>query len=393
MHPRHSPFRVTVIGGGFAAAELLLALRSLAEERVSLELIAPTTELPFRIASTGTAFGEGEVPVYDLERLAADIGASFRRDTAEAVAARAHRIRLSSGAVTHYDAAVLALGARATVGVPGALTFRDQRDAHLIERLVGELREGEIRRLTFAVPAGVAWTLPLYELCLLTAAQIARHDLDVELTVVTPERRPLAVFGDEVSTALEAALADREIRLLSRSFPASLLRGRLLLASGESIRADRVIAVPRLVGRRIAGVPADWNGFVTTDAYGRVPDRPDVFAIGDLTDFPVKQGGVATQQADIVAATLARRAGAAVDVPPGRFVLGSQLLGLGEPLFLRAELGADGRVLRATGAPAVSVDPPWWPSGKLFGRHLTPWMARQSAARSSEQGLQLATNG
>jgi sulfide:quinone oxidoreductase len=367
-----------VIGGGFGAAELLLALRSLAEERVSLELIAPTTELPFRMASTGTAFGEGEVAIYDLERLAADVGASFRRDSAEAVAARAHRVRLSSGRVATYDAAVVALGARATVGVPGALTFRDQRDAHLVEGLVAELHDRAIRRLAFAAPAGVAWTLPLYELCLLTAAEIARHDLDVEVTFVTPERRPLAVFGDAGSTALDAALADRGVRLLSRTSPAGVMRGRLRLVSGEAVRADRVIAVPRLVGRRIAGVPADWNGFVATDVRGGVPDRPDVFAVGDVTDFPVKQGGVATQQADIVAATLARRAGAPVDVPQARFVLGSQLLGLGEPLFLRAELGADGGVLQATGAPAVSAEPPWWPSGKLFGRHLAPWMAQQS---------------
>jgi hypothetical protein len=87
---------------------------------------------------------------------------------------------------------------------------------------------------------------------------------------------------------------------------------------------------------------------------------------------------VATQQADIVAAALARRAGVRVSVPASRFVLGSQLLGLDEPLYLRAELDAEGRLLDAKEAPAVSDEPPWWPAGKLFGRHLSPWMARQA---------------
>src|SRR5215213_8972305 len=179
-----TPLRVTVIGGGFAAAELLLALRSLAEERVSLELIAAGAELPFRVASTGAAFGEREVRVYDLRRLTADVGASFRRDTAEAVASRAHRVRLASGGAVSYDAAVLAVGARATVGVPGAMTFRDHRDVHLMRGLIAELHEGRVRRLAFAAPAGVTWTLPLYELSLFTAAEIAHHDLPVEVTVV-----------------------------------------------------------------------------------------------------------------------------------------------------------------------------------------------------------------
>jgi sulfide:quinone oxidoreductase len=378
MHLRRPPLRVTVIGGGFAAAELLLALRSLAEERVSLQLIAASTKLPFRIASTGTAFGEGEVQVYDLRQLAADVGASFRCDTAEAIAARANRVRLASGGVVTYDAAVVAAGARATVGVPGALTFRDHRDAHLIEGLIDELVNGDIQRVAFAAPAGVSWTLPLYELALFTASEIARQNLPVEVMVVAPERRPLDVFGDAVSSWLESALAEREIRLLSGTPPASVARGRLRLASGEAVRADRVVAVPRLVGRRIAGIPADWNGFVTTDAAGGLPGRPDLFAVGDITTFPVKQGGVATQQADIVAATLARRVGVPVNVPAARFVLGSQLLGLGEPLFLRAELGTDGRFTPSTEAPPVSAEPPWWPAGKLFGRHLTPWMAQQA---------------
>jgi sulfide:quinone oxidoreductase len=149
----------------------------------------------------------------------------------------------------------------------------------------------------------------------------------------------------------------------------------VVLATGEALAADAVVSVPRLVGRRIAGVPADWNGFVRTDHRGRVAELEDVFAAGDVTWFPVKQGGLATQQADVVAAVLAARAGARVELPSGRSVLRARLLGVEPPCYLQAELDAAGRPLPSEDAPAVSEEADWWPASKLFGRHLTPWMA------------------
>ena len=372
--PLSRPLRVAVAGGGFAAAELVLALRALAEDRVAVELITPSTELVFRPAATGAPFELSHVDVYDLASLAEDAGAVLRRDTVEAVAPRARRLRLSSGAAVDYDALVLAVGARARAAIPGAVTFRDQRDAHLISGLLEELQAHGGRRVAFAAPSGVSWTLPLYELALLTAAEIERRDLGVETALITPEAAPLQVFGPEVSDHVGAMLADRQIRR-QRGLAHRVGRGRVTLTSGEAVGADRVVAVPRLVGRRMTGVPADWNGFVATDSHGRVRDVPDVFAAGDVTQFPVKQGGLATQQADVIAAVLASRAGAGVEIPPVRRVLRTRLLGPDGPLYLRAELDGAGRPLPASEAPQISHEAPWWPAAKLFGRYVSPWMA------------------
>jgi sulfide:quinone oxidoreductase len=375
--PRTSPLRVTVAGGGFAAAELLLALRALAEDRVELEVIAPSAELPFRPAATATPFASGDVAIYDLKAIAEDAGAVLRRDTVEAVAADAHRLRLASGIARTYDVCVLAVGARARVGVPGAITFRDQRDRHLVTRLIDDLEGEGSGRVVFAAPAGVTWTLPLYELALLSAEELRRRDVAAEVVVLTPEVAPLSVFGPEVSAHLASLLADAGVRRL-RGAAQVAARGRVFLGSGEAITANGVVAVPRLVGRRISGVPADWNGFVHTDRLGRVEELTDIFAAGDVTHFPVKQGGLGTQQADVIAAVLAARAGAQVEPPSTRSVLRARLLGAGRPCFLRAELDAEGRSLPPTDAPAVSDEADWWPAAKLFGRHLTPWMAERS---------------
>jgi sulfide:quinone oxidoreductase len=378
MRSSRDSLRVAVIGGGFAAAELLLALRALAEEHVELELIAPDMRLPFRVASPGAPFGAARVDVYDLAQLAADVGAKVRRDTVEAVAPAAHRARLASGAAAEYDALVLAVGARARGAIPGALTFRDQRDGHHVTRLLAELAAGTVRRVAFAAPTGISWPLPLYELSLLTAAEIARLDLAAEVLLVTPERRALEVFGPRTSARVEALLADRGVQFMPGTSPASVEPGLLTARAQSPIAADRVVTIPRLVGRRIAGIPTNWSGFVQTDADGRVDDLPDVFAVGDVTSFPVKQGGLATQQADVVARHLAVLAGADVPRQPVRHILRTRLLGAGAPLYLRAELDADGRPLPSASEPSDEAQ--WWPAAKLFGRYLSPWMAAQATS-------------
>ena len=348
-----SPLRIVIAGGGFAAAELLLALRALGEERVELELISSSRLLPLKPAATADPTG-GAVQTFDLSELAAGAGAAFRLDAVEAVASSAPRARLASGGAAAYDALVLAVGARARAAVPGAVTFRDQRDAPRLSALLG----ARPRRIVFAVPAGVTWPLPAYELAL----RAAREEWRPQVTVVTPERSPLEVFGRAVSAQVGERLVDAGVRFEGGTPPHG------------PIDADAVVAVPRLVGRRISGIPGDWNGFVPTDHRGRVEGVPDVFAAGDMTSFPVKQGGIAAQQADRIAALLAFRAGADVPDEPVRPVLRTRLFAGPEPMYLHAELDEDGRPVAGVVSEGTA---PWWRGAKVFGRHLTPWMAAQ----------------
>lgn len=372
------PLRVVVVGGGFAAAEAVLALRAYAGDRVEIELVAAEPRFFFRPATTAALFTDGTVESFELAALAEQAGATLFHDRLEAVAPEVHRIRLASGAQRSYDALVLALGARARAAVPGAVTFRDQRDAGQLERVVDELHAGELSGLAVTVPAGVTWTLPVYELVLLAAAEVERLGLTTTVTLVTPERRELEVFGAPVNAVVAALLADRDVRVIRAAAPRAVDARGLRLADGGSVPADRVIAAPALVGQRIAGVPAGFGGFVHTRAWGRVEGLADVYAAGDMTSFPVRQGGLAAQQADAVAAAIALRAGAGPPMPPLTSVLRAQLFGAPEPLFLQATLDQDGRPI--AGGSQVYSEAPWWPHGTLFGRHVTPWMAEQMLA-------------
>jgi len=101
--------------------------------------------------------------------------------------------------------------------------------------------------------------------------------------------------------------------------------GRLHLRPARSVGADRVVSLPRLRGPGLEGVPADAEGFIETRGDGRVAGLDDVYAIGDATTFPVKQGGVACQQADNVAGIIAADVGRRHATEPFEPVLLAQL--------------------------------------------------------------------
>ena len=365
-----APLHVVVAGGGVAGLELALALRALAEERVSVEVVAPETDFVYRPLAVVEPFRAGEVVSFPLAALVRATGAKLRSGQVASVEASKKTVITLDGDELAYDVLAIALGARPREAVPGALTFRGPQDGPALAALLEEVVDGRVRRLAFAVPAGATWPLPLYELALLTETYLAdRGTMEVELTLVTPEEAPLAIFGRAASEALEELLAARGIDLRVRTTPVRFEDGVLRIAPSGTVDADAVVALPRAEGPFLSGMPSDAAGFVPTDQHGRALGLDDVYAAGDVTRFPVKQGGIATQQADAVAEAIAARAGAPVEPEPFRPVLRGLLLTGLFPRFLRAEPGTD--------VSAIDTEALWWPPAKIVGRYLAPFLAER----------------
>jgi sulfide:quinone oxidoreductase len=365
-----APLHVVVAGGGVAALELALALRALAEERVAVEIVAPETEFIYRPLAVLEPFRAGEVASFPLPALVHATGAGLRAGTVASVDAPRKTIVTDDGDEVPYDVLVVALGARAREAVPGALTFRGPQDGPALAALLEDVVDGRVGTLAFAVPAGATWPLPLYELALLTETYLAdRGTMEVELMLVTPEEAPLAIFGRTASEALEELLEARGIDLRVRTTPFRFEHGALQLMPAASLDVDAVIALPRAEGPALSGLPADVGGFLPTDEHGRVVGAEDVYAAGDVTQFPIKQGGIATQQADAVAEAIAARAGAPVEPESFRPVLRGLLLTGLFPRYLRAEPGTD--------ASAIDTEALWWPPAKIVGRYLAPFLAER----------------
>jgi sulfide:quinone oxidoreductase len=366
------PLRVLVAGGGVAALEAVLALRSLAGDRVTVGLLAPGADFAHRPYSVRSPFDATDVPRVSFDRT----HVRHHRGALAEVDADRHELRTTDGGRLPYDRLIITTGAQPVEGVHGATLFRGPVSAGAVEQALAGAHE----RVIFTLPAEATWTLPVYELALLAAHE--QQGDGPELLVVAPEPRPVDLFGRVASDAVARLLYRAGVDFIGDTAPDSVLGDALLLRDGRLITSDAVIALPRLVGRAIGGVPSDAEGFIAIDEHARVPGLTDVYAAGDITTGHVKQGGLATQQADAAAEAIAAEAGADVEPRPYRPVLRGLLLTGEGPLYMRKDLLADEVVARPLRyAPAqTSRSPLWWPSEKIVGRYITGYVAGGRAA-------------
>ena len=255
--------RVAICGGGVAAIEALLGLRALLGVPPHVDLIAPNRRFVYQPLAVAEPFGLAQTRLFDLAAVAAEHGAQLHVASLEAVDPERRRVALSRSATLLYDILIVAVGARRCEWLPGALPFTGAADVSSFRELLARLERGELSRVAFAAPVGVSWTLPAYELALLTASWIADRRLTgIELAIITAEVEPLAVFGPTASRALRDLLADRGIRLRVNAMAESVVPGALRLASGQVLEVDQVVALPKLEGPCLQGLPADDSGFI-----------------------------------------------------------------------------------------------------------------------------------
>jgi sulfide:quinone oxidoreductase len=370
--------RVLIAGGGVAALEAAIALHEIAADRIEVTMLSPREDFVYRPFAVAEPYGAARAMRYDLAELAARCGASFRCATVASVDAAAQRAATHDGEEIAYDRLIVACGTRLLAGVPGAVTFWGVPDDGRVREVIRGLREGSLRRVAFTMPGGGTWALPLYELALLAQGDLAKRGADgASVVVLTPEDAPLSLFGRAVSERVGELLAERGVELVAKATPVGFEDGRLAVSPRGVVEADAALSLPRMEGRKIGGIPHDAAGFVPVDGHGRVRGLEHVYAAGDVTTFPVKQGGVATQQADAVAEAIADELGCAVDAKPLDPVLRGVLWTAGRPLYLCGHLaGGHGEASSATDTA------PWDGGGedKLVGRYLTPFLSGLLAA-------------
>lgn len=368
------PLRVVIAGGGVAALEGALALRELAGDMVAVTMLAPEREFVYRPMRVEEPFAGPLAQRWELRRLADAAGAQLRPVALAWIDQAARIAHTTGGDRFPYDALLLAPGARRHERFRHVTTLDDARLEEQLHGLVQDVEAGYVHSLAFLVPSRLPWPLPVYELALMTAQRAQEMNVELHVTIVTPERGPLEVFGPEATRLVARRLKAFavEIHCETRCEVIAPRRFRLEPSGrepgGHELTAERLIALPELFGPSLGGVPLSApGGFISVDRHCAVRGLERVWAAGDATDFPVKLGGIAAQQADTAAEAIAALAGAPVQPTPLRPRIDAVLLGGGPPLHLSAEL-VGGRPIRGE----AGVESRFSGQRKIAARRLAP---------------------
>ena len=381
---RDSPtLNVLIVGGGSAALEAAFRLQRVAENRVDTTILAPEDQFATHAMAVLVPFAAGDIPHESLAQMARDAGAHLHRGRMVSVDTDAHQVLTADSETLDYDVLLIAVGAVQRTPSHHVLAFGGPGTEDRMHGLVQDLEAGYVRRIAFVVPLGATWPVPLYELALMSADRAYEMNLNPELTLVTAEAAPLGLFGAEASDALSARLLNRGIAVHTAVGVEIPSAGVVeLQPGGGRLSVDRVVSLPILDGPAVKGIPHDARGFLPVDRHGRVEGAADVYAAGDVTHHRIKQGGLASQQADAAAEAIAARAGAAIEPEPYAAVLQGVLLTERAATYLRRDASA-GSVI-----PDQAI---WWPPTKIAGRELSRHLgslSRHAAAVRSE-GLEI----
>jgi sulfide:quinone oxidoreductase len=382
--PASTRFEVLLAGGGVAAVEAALALRDLAGERVSITMLAPNDELVYRPMTVREPFAYRVAERYSLERIANDLGLRLLKDSFVSVDPSARLVNSAAGEQPHYDALLLCMGARIRARYQHAITIDDRRLDELLHGLIQDIEGGYVHKLAFVVPPRMAWPFPLYELALMSARRAYDAGIEITITLLTPEQAPLALFGKPTSRSLVQLLEENRIDVVAPARCEVPEAGRIVIKPDRralaedhpgtrpgqrELSVDRIVALPELEGPAVGVLPSAPHGFIPVDRHCQVRGVDRVYAAGDATNFPVKLGGIAAQQADAAAASIAALAGAPALPTPFRPVIQGILLTGSQPRYLSAHL-TGGHAFSSTFTERAT----WSPPTKIAAQYLAPYL-------------------
>lgn len=376
-HSEQGRPNVLIVGGGIAGLEALIGLSDLAGGRGAFTLVAPSPDFAYRPWTVEEPFTFEPAQQLELGQIAQEFGAELVQKALSKVDPERKMVELDDSSTLPYDVLVICIGGRPVPAYPEVLTFGGGQDSAAMAEMLSGLRDRtgeEEQRIAFVVPPGNAWPLPIYELALMTRRRIWERGLHgIPCTIVTPEQAPLIIFGTVASQALQELLDARDIEIRTGVHASKEDEDLVLAPGGERIKAAHMVCLPLLEGPAIEGLPKDAGGFIPIDEHARVVGLEDVYAAGDGTTFPIKQGGLGTQQADAAAEHIAARLGAEVNPEPFHPVLRGLLVTGGESLSMSHSLTG------GEGEGEASSDYLWWPPHKVSSRYLAPWLQQTTS--------------
>jgi sulfide:quinone oxidoreductase len=310
--------RVLILGGGFGGLETAFDLRLLAGDGADITLVSDQDHFLFKPNSIYVPFGLDperlEVP---LDKPTAKRGIEFIGGRATEIDPDARTVRVGDRDLP-YDRLVIATGSgmRATE-IPGlaehAISMWTPQEMLQLRdgfrRVLSAARVTKHQRVLFLIPPNNKCAGPLYEIALMFETWLRRQGgrQATSITWATYEQGYIQAFGPRLHDVVTDEFDRRGIEGHTGWVVESVDSTGVDFHDGQRLDYDLLVAFPPYVASTpFAGLEADDRGFLATDlATRRLVKHPEIYAVGDAGDFPVKQAFLAFLQADAAASQIA----------------------------------------------------------------------------------------
>ena len=380
---------MVLLGGGHAHVQVLKAFGMKPQPGLRFTVVASEPEAPYSGMLPGYVAGVyrwDELHI-DLARLATFAAARFVHAEATGLDLDAKRVLFADRPPMRFDALSMNTG-----GVPGRGLSSDfvtpvKPIGRFLPTWARLMKDGLCRHLT-VVGAGAGGV----ELAL----AISHRHAGVRCAVVEAGPQLLPTFKAAARRRALAALAARDVQVLTNFKVARAAQGQVRAADGRTVATDHVLwttAVEAPAWPGAAGLATDGRGFVRVDARLRSVSHPAVFAVGDVAAVETtssrvlpKSGVYAVRQGPVLAANLRTLATGAPlrRYRPQRNALAILGLGAGRAVANRGGWTASGRwvwrwkqrldrrfMVRFTHLPAMPIATPEVPTA-LVGEAVAP---------------------
>ncbi|NOK59993.1 MAG: hypothetical protein GFH27_549291n186 [Chloroflexi bacterium AL-W] len=305
---------VVVLGGGFGGLETAFYLRMRLQDQVRITLVSDREYFLFKPNTIYIPFG------LNPDRLKIPLNKPTRRKNITFIHDHVNEIDPVTRTVQldhqtlHYDFLVVATGAdMQTDEVPGlaeyAETIWTPQDMLRLQlayyNLVEDARQDQRRQVLFLIPPNNKCSGPLYEMVMMLDTWLRRKGVRhmVDLNWSTFEQTYIQAFGPRLHTTVGKEFSRRGITGYT-TYPVDYIEKNVVYyKNGQSLPFDLLISFPPYVASTaFSGLPTDDRGFISTAlATRQVVGHPEIYAVGDAGDFPVKQAFLSFLQSDAAA--------------------------------------------------------------------------------------------